>query len=50
LYQYSACRRGIAFGVPVVPPESCISPEEMFSELESRGSRFELDLTESASV
>jgi lysine 6-dehydrogenase len=32
----------------VLPPERCISPEEMFAELESRGTRFELDITESA--
>jgi lysine 6-dehydrogenase len=32
----------------VLPPESCISPEEMFAELESRGTRFELDVSESA--
>jgi lysine 6-dehydrogenase len=34
----------------VLPPESCLSPEEMFAELESRGTRFELDITESAAV
>jgi lysine 6-dehydrogenase len=31
----------------VLPPERCISPEEMFAELETRGSRFELDMTAS---
>jgi lysine 6-dehydrogenase len=34
----------------VLPPERCISPEEMFAELESRGTRFELDIRESATV
>jgi lysine 6-dehydrogenase len=33
-----------------LPPEGCISPEEMFSELESRGCRFELDVTEVATA
>ena len=31
-----------------LPPERCIEPEEMFRELESRGTSFELDVTESA--
>jgi lysine 6-dehydrogenase len=42
--------RGSITAHGALPPESCISPEEMFSELESRGSRFELDVTESATV
>ena len=42
--------RGSITARGALPPESCISPEEMFSELETRGSRFELDVTESASV
>ena len=33
-----------------LPPERCISPEEMFSELESRGTTFDLDVAESAAV
>jgi lysine 6-dehydrogenase len=28
------------------PPERCIDPEEMFDQLESRGTRFELEVTE----
>jgi lysine 6-dehydrogenase len=42
--------RGSITARGALPPESCISPEEMFSELETRGSRFELDVAESASV
>jgi saccharopine dehydrogenase-like NADP-dependent oxidoreductase len=34
----------------VLPPERCIVPEQMFAELEGRGCRFELDLTETAAV
>jgi saccharopine dehydrogenase (NAD+, L-lysine-forming) len=33
-----------------MPPERCIVPEEMFSELEQRGSRFELDVSEGATA
>ena len=33
-----------------LPPERCIVPEEMFSELENRGSRFELDVSEGAAA
>jgi lysine 6-dehydrogenase len=33
-----------------LPPEGCILPEEMFSELESRGTRFELDVREGAAA
>ena len=33
-----------------LPPEKCIVPEEMFAELEQRGTEFELDVTESAAV
>jgi saccharopine dehydrogenase (NAD+, L-lysine-forming) len=33
-----------------LPPERCIVPEEMFSELEQRGSRFELDVSEGAAA
>jgi saccharopine dehydrogenase-like NADP-dependent oxidoreductase len=34
----------------VLPPESCIDPDEMFAELEQRGSRFELEVTEEATA
>jgi lysine 6-dehydrogenase len=34
----------------VLPPERCIGPEEMFAELETRGSRFEIDLTAGAAA
>jgi saccharopine dehydrogenase-like NADP-dependent oxidoreductase len=33
-----------------LPPERCIQPEEMFAELEQRGTEFELDVTESAAA
>ncbi len=33
-----------------LPPERCILPEEMFTELEQRGTEFELDVTESAAA
>ena len=33
-----------------LPPERCIVPEEMFAELEQRGTEFELDVTESAAA
>ena len=33
-----------------LPPEKCILPEEMFAELEQRGTEFELDVTESAAA
>jgi lysine 6-dehydrogenase len=42
--------RGSITGHGALPPETCITPEEMFTELESRGSSFELDVAESASV
>jgi lysine 6-dehydrogenase len=42
--------RGSITGHGALAPETCISPEEMFSELETRGSSFELDVTESATV
>jgi hypothetical protein len=42
--------RGSITARGALPPESCISPEEMFAELETRGSRFKLDLAEGASV
>jgi lysine 6-dehydrogenase len=42
--------RGSISGHGALPPESCINPEEMFAELESRGSHFELHVTESASL
>lgn len=42
--------RGSITARGALPPESCISPEEMFAELESRGSRFELDVTETANA
>ena len=32
----------------VLPPERCIEPDEMFAELEQRGSRFEVHVTEEA--
>ena len=31
-----------------LPPERCIDPDEMFAELEQRGSRFEVEVTEEA--
>jgi saccharopine dehydrogenase-like NADP-dependent oxidoreductase len=40
--------RGSITASGALPPESCIGPEEMFAELESRGCRFELELTEGA--
>jgi lysine 6-dehydrogenase len=42
--------RGSISARGALPPERCISPEEMFSELESRGTTFELDVAESAAV
>lgn len=42
--------RGSITARGALPPEGCISPEEMFAELEGRGSRFELDVTESATA
>jgi len=33
-----------------LPPEKCIVPEEMFAELEKRGTEFELDVTENAAA
>jgi saccharopine dehydrogenase-like NADP-dependent oxidoreductase len=42
--------RGSITAHGAMPPETCITPEEMFTELETRGSSFELDVTESASV
>ena len=33
-----------------LPPERCIVPEEMFSELENHGSRFELEVSEGATA
>ena len=34
----------------VLPPERCIDPDEMFAELEQRGSRFEVQVTEEAAA
>lgn len=42
--------RGSITARGALPPERCISPEEMFAELESRGTRFELDVAESTAV
>ncbi len=42
--------RGDITGHGALPPETCITPELMFTELETRGTSFELDVTESASV
>jgi lysine 6-dehydrogenase len=42
--------RGSITARGALPPERCISPEEMFAELETRGSRFELDVTEVATA
>ncbi len=42
--------RGDVSARGAMPPERCIGPEEMFSELEQRGTRFELDVTESAAA
>lgn len=33
-----------------LPPERCLDPEQMFAELETRGSSFELDLKEGATA
>jgi lysine 6-dehydrogenase len=33
-----------------LPPEKCILPEEMFAELEQRGTEFELDVTQNAAA
>jgi len=32
----------------VLPPERCIDPDEMFAELEQRGSKFDVEVTEEA--
>jgi lysine 6-dehydrogenase len=42
--------RGSITARGALPPEGCIGPEEMFSELERRGCRFELELTEGATA
>lgn len=42
--------RGSITAHGVLPPESCMSAEEMFGELERTGSRFELDVSESATA
>jgi lysine 6-dehydrogenase len=42
--------RGSITAHGALPPEGCISPEEMFAELETRGCRFELDVTEVATA
>jgi lysine 6-dehydrogenase len=42
--------RGSISARGALPPERCISPEEMFAELESRGTRFELDVTAEATA
>jgi hypothetical protein len=42
--------RGSITAHGVLPPEGCIGPEEMFAELEDRGTSFELDLMESATA
>jgi lysine 6-dehydrogenase len=42
--------RGSISAAGAHPPERCLSPEEMFAELESRGTTFELDVAESAAV
>ena len=40
--------RGSISARGALPPERCIGPEEMFTELESRGTTFELDVRETA--
>jgi lysine 6-dehydrogenase len=42
--------RGSITARGTLPPERCISPEEMFAELEGRGTTFDLDVAESAAV
>ncbi len=42
--------RGSVSARGAVPPEGCILPEEMFTELEARGTRFELDVREGAAA
>jgi lysine 6-dehydrogenase len=42
--------RGSITARGVLPPERCIGPEEMFAELETRGTRFELDVGASATA
>lgn len=42
--------RGSITARGAVPPEGCILPEEMFTELEGRGTRFELDVREGAAA
>jgi lysine 6-dehydrogenase len=42
--------RGSVSARGALPPEGCILPEEMFTELEARGTRFELDVREGAAA
>jgi lysine 6-dehydrogenase len=42
--------RGSITGRGALPPECCMDPEEMFTELESRRCRFELEVTEGAAA
>ncbi len=42
--------RGSITARGALPPESCIGPEEMFAELETRGTSFELELTAGATA
>jgi lysine 6-dehydrogenase len=42
--------RGAIDARGALPPERCLDPEAMFAELETRGSRFEIDVSEGAGV
>jgi len=42
--------RGAVDARGALPPERCLDPELMFSELRDRGASFELEVTEGAGV